>query len=229
MTRSKYIFLFVVFSFLITTCKKEEEDYIKKETIRGNVRNNCTGKGFANVEVKLLERHENGNNNVDVNSYSCITDTNGNFIFKDIDIHYSDKYSYAEYIESHYSPDYNFYGIGPIEIEKGSMSVFNQIGISASFKVCKIMLPLGITVSTPDTFAIKFEQLKLHYYEPDRNWVLNRYSSAGNTTGEILSLATYPMGWWHITFDKTKDGIHSIINDSIYLEMGADTSYTIPW
>ncbi|MBI4645398.1 MAG: hypothetical protein HY738_02100 [Bacteroidia bacterium] len=38
-----------------------------------------------------------------------------------------------------------------------------------------------------------------------------------------------PMGWWQITFDKTKEGVHLIIYDSIYLDMGATEEYYLPW
>jgi hypothetical protein len=42
-------------------------------------------------------------------------------------------------------------------------------------------------------------------------------------------LGNHRMGWWHITLDKTKSGIHSLIEDSIYLDMGGTSTYTIPW
>ncbi|OFY82248.1 MAG: hypothetical protein A3F72_09455 [Bacteroidetes bacterium RIFCSPLOWO2_12_FULL_35_15] len=224
----------LIFILFFTTCKKDDEaDYITKETIRGNVRNNCTGKGFANIEVKLLERYEKGRNNVDVNSYTCITDNLGDFTFKDIDIHSSSKYTYAEYIASHYSPEYFLYGIGPLEIEKGHMSIFNQIGISATFKLLILQLSQNVTSIAPDTFTINIQQRTLHYYEPNRVYEetgFPRFFYIGALgIYSYVNVCNYPMGWWHITLDKTKNGVHSVINDSIYLDMGADTSYTIPW
>jgi len=225
------MFFLIISAIFFSTCRKDEEaDYIKKETIRGNVRNNCTGKGFANVEIKLLESHEKGHNNVEVNSYTCITDNIGNFTFKDIDIHSSSKYSYAEYIASHYSPDYFLYGIGPLEIEKSHMSIFNQIGISATFKLCIFLLPSGTIITPPDTFTLKLEQRVMHRYEPNRIWELYRFPRnlmPGSQSSP--NWGNYHMGLWNIILDKTKNGVHSIINDSIYLGMGADTSYTIPW
>ncbi|OFY82247.1 MAG: hypothetical protein A3F72_09450 [Bacteroidetes bacterium RIFCSPLOWO2_12_FULL_35_15] len=221
----------LIFTLFFTTCKKDEEaDYIKKETIRGNVRNDCTGKGFANVEVKLLERHEKGHNNVEVTSYSYTTDTSGDFIFKDIDIHSSSKYSYAEFIESHYTPDYTFIGVGPLEIEKSHMSVFNQIGLNATFNICVLHLPPAAIIISPDTFTITLEQRIFHSYRPEMiyklNWPSNLFPSPPNN---YLNFGGHAMGLWHITFDKTKGGVHSVINDSIYLGMGDTAHYNIPW
>jgi hypothetical protein len=39
----------------------------------------------------------------------------------------------------------------------------------------------------------------------------------------------YPMGWWHIDLKKYKNGVHSNLTDSVYIDMGETKIYTIPW
>jgi hypothetical protein len=226
MNRIKYIILISIPFLFFTSCEKDK-DVVKKETIKGNVFNTCTGKGFANVDIKFLERHEKRFNKVDVISHSCTTDASGNFIFQDIDIHNGDEYSYALNIESHYYYDYNFYGIGPIEYSKSELLNFHRLGISASFKICTFYLPSGTVITPPDTFVLRLEQRTLHYYEPNRIWegtVTPISFSTGNP-----NFGNYPMGCWNITLNKTKGGVHSIIEDSIYLGMGDTSHYNIPW
>ncbi len=211
--------LIIAVLLLLNACQKD--DITTNVTVKGNVRNNCTGKGFANVEVQFLIKQGG------VNTILTTTDANGNFSFSGIDIHSSSKYSYALNIETHSYYDYNFYGIGPIEIDKNQITNFNQFGVSASFKLCTFYLPTGTLITPPDTFTVKLEQRILHSYEPNRIW-------AGNVTpGSFLTgnpnFGNYPMGLWHITLDKTKGGVHSIVYDSIYLDMGATANYNVPW
>lgn len=227
MIHKKISTILIIALLLFNSCEKDK--ITTDVTARGNVRNNCTGKGFANVEVEFLTRKKNTTSS----STTTTTDASGNFSFSGLDIHSSSKYSYALYIEDHNHyliGEYGHSGIGPIEIDKDKISIFQQIGISASFKICTINLPSGIAVTPPDTFTLKFEQKTLHYYEPNRIYEQYYYPRFLNS-GSLYSpnWGDYPMGLWHITFDKTKSGVHTVINDSIFLDMGATASYTVPW
>lgn len=52
-----------------------------------------------------------------------------------------------------------------------------------------------------------------------------------NTSGVVTVIANnYVMGWWHLTTDKVKNGLHIIKTDSIYIPYeGNEINDTIPW
>ena len=62
------------------------------------------------------------------------------------------------------------------------------------------------------------------YKRTARNYILH--------TDRIIMVVqnNYVMGWWHLTTDKIKNGVHTIKTDSIYIPYGGnEISDTIPW
>jgi hypothetical protein len=230
MKKTNFLF-FLWLLFFCASCSKD--DIIKNATIQGNIRNNCTGSGFENVEVFLLISQKNMFGKNKVESRSSITNQNGDFKFENVDVHNSDKYRYALFIENtdHYIANiFGHTGLDRLILEKDKLLDPIQIGLTGSFDLCVFSLPTGVTITPPDTFSLTLQQRTLHYYEPERIWEVYRFPRNCMPGPEYSpNWGSYPMGWWHITFDKTKNGINSVINDSIYLGIGANTSYTIPW
>jgi hypothetical protein len=90
-------------------------------------------------------------------------------------------------------------------------------------------LPAGAAITSPDSFGVKIEQPIFHRNMPEN--VCNGYW--GNVTNinetTILNSGDYPMGMWYFTWSITKSGVHTVVYDSIYLDMGANANYNIPW
>lgn len=167
---------------------------------------------------------------------SAWTDANGNFSFSGIDIHKNSKYAYSIYIEDknrYLSKQYGHSGLDPIELDKDKILEPKQLGVIGSFSRCILSLPPGVFIAPPDSFTLRFQQPVLHGYEPNRIYEAVFYPRNLNTgTGSSAyspSWGDYPMGMWHITFDKIKNGLHTVTKDSIYLDMGEVTTYQLPW
>ena len=118
------------------------------------------------------------------------------------------------------------------EIDKDNSGNVIQMGISGSFRNLKIQLSQDVTTMAPDTFTVHLQQNILHKNQPERVYEVTyfpRYFYIGTGVFSYDNLGSYPMGMWNITVDKTRLGVHTITNDSIYLNMGASAIYTIPW
>lgn len=222
----KQFFNLILILFLASCGKK---DLSTNQTISGNVRNNCTGTGFADVKVNFITIKKKAFGKTESHAVSTKTDADGNFSFI-TDVDKSGKHSYAIDIPGYSNYDTEFYGI-MADIEPENLSRFHQFGVSASYKSLYLNLPQGITINSPDSFFISMHQNTLHFYEPERVWKINYSSFNGisSANNNINYSGGYPMGWWQITLDKTKGGVHSVMQDSIYLGMGASATYTIPW
>jgi hypothetical protein len=221
----RQLLFFLVILFL-TSCGKK--DVSRNQVISGNVRNNCTGSGFADVTVNFICTQKKSLGKSETSILSTKTNANGDFNFT-TDVNTSGKCSYAIDIPGYSNAQTEFYGIRA-DIEANRFSEFQQFGVSASFSNCFITLPSGIAVLSPDTFTLSFKQPVLHFYEPSRLWTAIYYPRFLNA-GSMYSpnFGNYPMGWWQITLDKTKSGVHTVTQDSIYLGMGASATYVIPW
>ena len=71
---------------LFYSCKK---DKVENVTISGNVRNDCTGIGFANVTVYLINNYSHSslfNKKNSSDKTTAITNSNGDFVFNDYPI-----------------------------------------------------------------------------------------------------------------------------------------------
>ncbi|MBI4645401.1 MAG: hypothetical protein HY738_02115 [Bacteroidia bacterium] len=216
-----------IFSILFLGCNKDDVETIN---IHGNVFNTCTGLSFPDVEIQFLESREHMFGDSETKIWKSITNENGNFSFSDMNINFDENYSYGFYIQT--KGDLNscyFYGIGPFEIDKEKMDINHSIGISATFDKCTFYLPENVEIISPDSFIFTLQQRTLHNYEPDRIWQLIWPSSAFGPPYYRWYFGMYPMGLWHITLDKYKEGVHSVVYDSIYLDMCDTASYVIPW
>ncbi len=191
-----YYILFTI-TLLSVSCGKK--DITKNVTVSGNVRNNCTGGPFAGVKVKFTTTHEKSFGKTKTSTLTSVTDNIGDFSFNNLEINNNNKYFMS--IDTYSNYDYEFFGISPQELDKNQISTPYQIGVSASFKALTIQLPQGVTVSSPDSFNILLEQKTLHKYEPSRIWQIPY---------DYGTIHNYPMGWWHITLNKTKSGVNSV-------------------
>ncbi|MES2566260.1 MAG: hypothetical protein V4565_05305 [Bacteroidota bacterium] len=206
--------IIILIIFFFATCQKKDNS--SNITISGNVRNNCTGYGFKNVTVNFKSTAPKSSGTL----LTTTTDNNGNFSFENVEINSNSNYKYFLSVPSYSNPDYEFFGIGSQELNKEEVSNPYQIGVSASFKALTIQLPQGTTVILPDSFNILLEQKTLHQYEPLRVWQIPY---------DYGTIHNYPMGWWHITLNKTKSGVNSVVYDSVFVDMGGTAIYTIPW
>jgi hypothetical protein len=224
-------------SIFLFSCKKQKGDntVLENVTVHGNVRNNCTGLGFSDVKVKFTVASKDG-----TSEQVVLTDQNGDFSFPAQKVYMNSSYNYYLSIDSYTDYDlidgmshknYEFFGIGKQKLDKNTMTEHFQIGVSATFKLLYTFLPDAVVVNAPDSFSLKREQRTLHFYEPNRVWEMTYHSYDGKSylTNENTYIGNYPMGWWHIILDKWKDGIHSVIQDSIYMGLGSTETYTIPW
>jgi len=201
-------------------CNKD--DLHKNVEIKGNVLNICTGKGSENLTVKF---HHVKNNKI-IKEIPVITDQTGNFLFV-TDINTSDKYSYILSIPGYSNYDTEFFG-DQVYIDKNNLNGLNQLYIWALFKELIVHLPEGYSITFPDTVSAYFSQDKYHNYVPENPYVFIFGTPDFRNAGK-QGMSKYPMGWWNIKIDKTKNGVREIIKDSIYLDMGGTHEYTIQW
>lgn len=224
--------LFLLSVLIVISCNKD--DIIETVTVKGNVKNDCIGKGFSNVEIKLFTKREKTFGKIDKSLVSTTSDANGNFYFSGVDINHCNEYSYSLSIENtdrYLLGEYGHSG-GGLDLDKDRITDFIQIGLSSSFNTLKFYLPAGTSINNPDEFKLTIEQRTIYYFEPNRNWRIDfgTYTNINSiSAGWFDYIGNYPMGWWHILITKNKGGVITNIHDSIFIDMGATASYTIPW
>jgi hypothetical protein len=151
----------------MVSCNKK--DITKNVTVSGNVRNNCTGKGFVGVTVNFKTTHEKAFGKTVSSSQTVVTDSDGDFSFNNIDIYGSSKYNYYISIPTYSNHDFEFFGISSQKLNKSEMTTPYQIGVSATFKLLYFFLPNGVTINSPDSFSIKLQQRIYHSFEPNNS------------------------------------------------------------
>jgi len=213
--------IIILFFVIINWCCNKD-DLHKYVEIKGNVLNICTGKGSKNLSVKF---HHVKNNKI-IKDVPVITNQAGNFVFIS-DINTSDNYTYILSIPGYSNYDTEFFG-DQLYLDKNNLNNLNQLYIWALFKKINVHLPEGPSISLPDTINVFFTQDIYHNYVPENPYSFLMNSESFRNDGK-RSLSKYPMGWWNIKIDKTKNGVREIIKDSIYLEMGGTYDYTIAW
>ena len=214
---------------LSVSCGKK--DIKKNVTVSGNVRNNCTGGPFAGVKVKFTTVHDKSLGKSQSSNLITLTDNNGNFSFTNLEINSNSDYKYFISIDTYSNYDYEFLGISPQELDKNQISTPYQIGVSATFKLLNFYLPTGVTINSPDSFSLKLQQRVYHSYEPNNIWEINYFSFNGISylNNSAAHSGNRMMGWWHVTLNKTKSGVSSTIYDSVFVDIGGTSTYTIPW
>ncbi|MBI4645403.1 MAG: carboxypeptidase regulatory-like domain-containing protein [Bacteroidia bacterium] len=224
----RIIILLSVFLSSLFGCNKDED--IINTSITGFVLNIGTGNGFPNVEVQLIEvREKTFSTSSDIKVWYTTSDADGNFSFPDIPVNFNEKYSYSLYIKSWSTKDTEFFG-SSTSFEKEDLADTYTIGVYATFHQLFLYLLENSVVIYPDTFIIVLEQRIKHFYYPTGLWQLEANSSHFTPIGhDHVYFSNHSMGWWHITFDKTKGGVHSVIYDSIYMDMGETKIYILPW
>ena len=227
--------LIIFILFLFGSCKKDKIDVVN---IAGNVKNNCTDSGWANVTVHLFTNYSHNtlfNKKNSSDEVSVVTNSRGDFVFNNVSINHNSDYSYVVSIDDldnsiggNTPSDFGHTGVSG-EIDKSNPGGFLQLGIQGDYWLISFHLPAGTVITPPDSFGLLSVQPIYHKNMPQN--VCNTYW--GNVTNinsnTILNGGGYPMGMWYFTWHKTKGGVQTIIHDSIYLGLGKMANYNIPW
>jgi hypothetical protein len=215
--------------FALFSCSKcEKRDIIARKPVKGMVFNNCTDSGLANIKVYL----QTFKGNSLVNSQEAVTGQEGNFAF-DADIHSSDKYSYAIHIPSKsggVSGGFTEAGINgtTMYFSNGESDIFMRPKVTPKFLVINLFqIKNNLSVHT-DSIRTMFYQLKYHANSNDMPYSFG-IGSYGNEPLLAGNVGNYPMGLYFILTDKWINGSHSEDKDSIYLNWGAQKTYTVFW
>ena len=217
----KFLLPLIVIIVLISSCKKDSIE--KNVSISGNVINYCTNKGCPSVIVSLRINF-NGTNSTPPNTtnINTMTDANGNFDFTGQNIHSSNDYSYSIIICA--AENYPFgFSENPIPIDKNKLNNI-QLGVVPSFTSCTFYLPNNEVINPTDSFSIFLEQKILKGNFPKSAC---KFGPLNLLSYRKANFSYYPMGWWYITLNKTKNGIRSVTYDSVYLDMNATVIDTL--
>ena len=217
--------LFVFLLVFTISCKKDSDtDKVTTQTIHWQVYNLCTDSGMTNIAVSL---QENGNTIGQI-----ISGTNGSFSFNNIQIHSSNSYTYQLYIPS----ESGIGGGGGIDAgyytaDKDKLNSPLILDVIPHSNQIILYYPANTHLSLNDTFILSVQQNIYHKNIPNGNFKV----IAGNcpnyppSTNFIGNIDNYWMGWWQVTLDKTKNGVHIIKTDSFYIGYKATVTDTIPW
>jgi len=226
----KNLIIIIVTLLLFNSCKKSLKDQISVVNIKGNVKNNCTDSGWANVTV-----HLNTNNNGSSNQISTVTDSRGDFVFSNVSINNNSDYTYTVSIDNldHYiggvpPGDYGHTGVSG-EINKDSPGNFLHLGIQGTFYNVNFHLPNGTYINPPDTIKIKMNQPVFHRNMPPNVWQIDLGAGTNVNYTQINEIGNFPMGMWHLYITTIKSGVTTYVHDSIYLDMGCNANYNILW
>lgn len=219
------IYIYVVFNFL--SCKKEEKDKIIPTSFNGSVYNLCNDSLMPNILVNLICENPNSNS-----IYSTTSDNNGNFVFSEIPVNQNDKYIYKLYIKGKSGiEDVAFTGT-TVFIDKSNTSQNYSLKVIPAFDSLTLEIFPSVYISNPDTFYIIAEQktlMKNSSVMSSTFVVSSKYLQAGYPHYSSVTIGDYPMGKWHFTINKYKNGVYSIIKDSIYVASGKNNTFFVPW
>ena len=225
--RNLVVIVFIL--FLFGSCKKDD-DTVTKQTINGEVYNLCTDSALANVQVFL----NISNNNTLIQSLSTTSGTNGTFSFPNVDIHSNSSYSYNLYIPStsgYAGLDIGFNGDN-IEIDKSNLGKKYILHVAPCFKDLYFQINPSVVITYPDSINIFFEQNIIHKNQPSSPYCFNVETSGiqgGYPYYSKFCLGNYWMGNWNITINKWKSGVHTTLQDSVYVGWGATNTYIVNW
>ncbi len=226
MNKLKTIVVFLYITSLLS-CKKDSSQ-VNNVKILGRVLNLCTNKNLANVQVSLLTKGPKGG------SLSVLSDGNGDFSFNNISINMSSDYVYSVYIESKSGigngPEAGFDGV-EVDINKNDLGHFFILGVVPHFKYWQLYFP-NTTFTNLDTFVLTYVQKIFHAnvpQNPNYRLVDSCPCPIVSPTNYVGGFNNYWMGWWYVTYNKTKNGMHTIKTDSFYVDWGANKTDTMPF
>ena len=90
----------------------------------------------------------------------------------------------------------------------------------------------SVYISSPDTFFIIGEQktlMKNSSVLSSTIEVSSKYLQAGYPSYSRVAIFDFPMGKWNFTVNKYKNGVYSIIKDSIYIGSEKSNTFFVPW
>lgn len=215
------IFFLLVFAFF--ACKRDK-DIVTKQDLKGNVFNNCTDSGLANVTVYL----RNGSKIL----RTTVSEVSGNFNFNNVEIHSSSKYNYNIYIESKSGTnatkfeDCGFTGT-TIFFKYNEADAFFKPRVTPHFLLFAIYCNKTPITNMNDSIIYYCTNYTFHENVIDDPY---KWGGAGYGLGVYNNnISGYPMGKYIIDVNCWKSGIKTTKKDSIYLGWGANTSYTLNW
>ncbi|MEO8761085.1 MAG: hypothetical protein ABI448_09350 [Bacteroidia bacterium] len=199
--KKKFLLLIVITAFVLS-CKKD--DVVSSQTIRGRVYNLCNDSAMTGVFVYVFE-----NNNVTAQG---VSDATGSFLISNVQIHSNSHYVYT--LSS------------AITIDKNNPSAFHTLGF---VQTGSLSLHLPKRALLTDTFQLTMQQNVYHKNYPSGNYIVNISGPPTNQSGDIGNGNELVIGWWHLTTDRIKNGVHIVKADSFYLPYNNFYTDTIPW
>ncbi|MCC7534140.1 MAG: hypothetical protein IT246_09385 [Bacteroidia bacterium] len=216
----------IIACLFIFACCKKDKDQIILHDIKGMVYNNCTDSGLANVTVYLKDGK--GLN------LSTVSDAVGNFIFKGVDIHSSSQYNYNIYIPSKSGTNattFEYCGfVGTtLSFNYDEADMFFKPRVMPRYLSLNLFCNKSPITDSNDSIMFFFTNSTLHKNMPDYPYRFGGGGFYGTNSYNIGNIGNYPMGKYIIDIDKWVSGVHTYTKDSIYLEWGANKTYTINW
>ncbi|MBK6986367.1 MAG: hypothetical protein IPH32_17260 [Bacteroidetes bacterium] len=221
------IIIFICFASIFFCCKKDKNDKVITTSFSGSVYNLCNDSLLPNILVNLICESPNGNT-----KYSSTSDNNGNFIFNSIPVNQNDKYKYSIYIKGKSGiGDVAFTG-DDILIDKNNILQNYKLEVIPAFDTLTFRISPSVYISSPDTFFIIGEQktlMKNSSVFSSTIEVSSKYLQAGYPHYSSVTIGDFPMGKWNFTINKYKNGVYSVIKDSIYIGYEKGNTFFVPW
>lgn len=218
---------------LLLSCRKENPekiDQVMTQDVKGMVFNNCTDSGLAGIKVyfqvfldekKIVENIE------------TTSGKDGSFLFKGVNIHSNNAYTYAVYIKSQSGDGAPFASLSrftgtTIYFHNYESQTFLKPRVTPGFFILTLYLNTAIISTANDSVIAMFKQLKYKNNVPGSPYMFGG-GSYGNQSTQKGNIGHYPMGLYNITIDKWRGGVHTTSYDSIYLGWAGDKTYTVNW
>lgn len=225
---NKLLLLLFIATVFLASCKKDN-DVVTNRNIHGQVYNMCTDSGLANITVYLNVVTASSSY-----SASAVSAADGSFTFSNVQVHSSSSYTYNLYIPSKSGigngPEIGFDGLDA-DINKSHITEVLKCNVAPHAQYWQLYFPNTLFTAN-DTFTMTLEQRTIHKNMPGAIWNAIDNCPCPITTPIHLAggLGNYWMGWWHVTYDRTKNGIHTVFTDSVYVRsaLGTQTD-TLLW
>ncbi|HAD34516.1 MAG TPA: hypothetical protein DCF44_08470 [Chitinophagaceae bacterium] len=202
---------------------------MSKQTLNGQVINNCTDSGAANIKINFKTLSKK----TAKPTLETITDNNGYFTFPDVDIINSKDYTYALYIPTisgiaANKPELTRFDGTTMHFYHDQAGTFFKPRVTPGFYQLRFVCTTTLT-STFDTLKLFLSQPIFHKNVPD---VPYEFSSGAISTQSLMVSGGgdgYPMGKYIIKIIKCIAGNYSTSYDSIYLKSADTKTYSIHW